>query len=147
MLFFVCKTSGKLTRAFTPLLFRYGATASKLSNMTFAPHLVRMLPPDTWSVNSLVKIMHSYGWKRAFVAFDGSDPWAVGYKNGVADSAQQMGITEGAVKVSVFRLRRRFGELLLAEVRQTLGPDTDPMEEIRALQAALRGSGSSSIRA
>ena len=100
MLFFVCKTSGKLTRAFTPLLFRYGATASKLSNMTFAPHLVRMLPPDTWSVNSLVKIMHSYGWKRAFVAFDGSDPWAVGYKNGVADSAQQMGITLTSADIS-----------------------------------------------
>ena len=44
----------------------YAASVSSLSSMTTAPHLIRMLPPDTWSVHSLVKIMRKYGWTRAF---------------------------------------------------------------------------------
>lgn len=51
--------------------------------------------------------------------------------------ARALASSEGAVKVAVHRLRRRFGELLRAEVAGTL---TDPEEiddELRALLAAL----------
>jgi RNA polymerase sigma-70 factor (ECF subfamily) len=51
--------------------------------------------------------------------------------------ATQLGASEGALKVAVHRLRRRFGELLRAEVAGTL---TDPAEidaELGELMAAL----------
>jgi RNA polymerase sigma-70 factor (ECF subfamily) len=55
-----------------------------------------------------------------------------------ADVAADLGVTEGAVKVAVHRLRRRYGELLRAEVARTLERPADVKEEIQALFAALR---------
>jgi RNA polymerase sigma-70 factor (ECF subfamily) len=55
-----------------------------------------------------------------------------------ADVAASLGLTEGAVKVAVHRLRRRYGELLRAEVARTLARPADVKEEIQALFAALR---------
>jgi RNA polymerase sigma-70 factor (ECF subfamily) len=54
-------------------------------------------------------------------------------------AAQQLGMTEGAVKVAVHRLRRRFGELLREQIRQTISEDEEIDDEIRALFEALRG--------
>ena len=51
----------------------------------------------------------------------------------LADVARQLGISENAAKVAAHRLRKRYRELLRAEVAQTL---TDPGEiddEIRQL--------------
>jgi RNA polymerase sigma-70 factor (ECF subfamily) len=55
-----------------------------------------------------------------------------------ADVAANLGLSEGAVKVAVHRLRRRYGELLRAEVARTLERPADVKEEIQALFAALR---------
>jgi len=55
-----------------------------------------------------------------------------------AEAARVLGTTEGTIKVTVHRLRRRFRELLRFLVLQTL---TDPLqveEELRHLIAALR---------
>lgn len=54
-------------------------------------------------------------------------------------SAAELGISEGAVKVTVHRMRHRFGELLLEEVSQTLVEGADPVEEIQYLLRALGG--------
>ncbi len=51
--------------------------------------------------------------------------------------AVKLGLTEGAVKVSVHRLRRRFGELLRAQVAQTVDDPNEVSNEIRELFAAL----------
>ena len=51
--------------------------------------------------------------------------------------ADGLGMTEGAVKVAVHRMRLRFGELLRSEVAQTLDDPEHVDEEIRALFAAL----------
>ncbi len=56
-----------------------------------------------------------------------------------ADVAERLGMTVGAVKVSVHRLRRRYRDLLRATVADTL---TDPAavdEELRHLLEAVRG--------
>jgi RNA polymerase sigma-70 factor (ECF subfamily) len=53
----------------------------------------------------------------------------------VADAA---GTTEGAVKVAVHRLRRRFRDLLLAEIAQTVTAPEDAEEELRHLFEAVR---------
>jgi len=51
--------------------------------------------------------------------------------------AAQFGTTEGAVKVTVHRLRRRFGELVREQVGRTVDKPEEINEEIRELFAAL----------
>ena len=54
-----------------------------------------------------------------------------------AKVAIQTGMTEGAVKVAVFRLRQRYREQLKMEIAQTLHDPSQVDEELRALFAAL----------
>jgi len=55
-----------------------------------------------------------------------------------AVAAEQLQMTAGAVQVAVHRLRRRYGELLRAEIAQTVERPEDIDGEIRHLFAALR---------
>jgi RNA polymerase sigma factor (sigma-70 family) len=59
-----------------------------------------------------------------------------------ATVAADLGLSGGAVKVAVHRLRKRYGELLRDEIAQTVGDPALVEDEIRALFAAL-GSGKS----
>jgi RNA polymerase sigma-70 factor (ECF subfamily) len=57
------------------------------------------------------------------------------------DVAAGLGMTEGAVKVAVHRLRRRYRELVREEIGHTvIGPE-DVDEELRQLFAAIRSRG------
>jgi DNA-directed RNA polymerase specialized sigma24 family protein len=56
-----------------------------------------------------------------------------------ADLARQTGLSEGAFKVAVHRMRGRFGECLRQEVAQTVGNPDEVDDELRALLSALRG--------
>jgi RNA polymerase sigma factor (sigma-70 family) len=56
-----------------------------------------------------------------------------------ADLAKKLNTTEGAVKVAVFRLRARYGEILRDVVAGTLADPADVEDEIRQLLAALGG--------
>jgi hypothetical protein len=47
-------------------------------------------------------------------------------------------MTEGAVKVAVHRLRRRYRKLLQAEIAQTVDSPEALEDELRELLAALR---------
>lgn len=70
--------------------------------------------------------------------FEALRPWLMG--EGVcshADTAARLGISEGAVKTSVHRLRQRFRELLRAEITQTLTDPAELNDELRHLCAAL----------
>jgi RNA polymerase sigma-70 factor (ECF subfamily) len=53
-----------------------------------------------------------------------------------AELAQSLGISENAVRVALHRLRRRFGELVRDEVRETVGPG-EVEDEVRQLLRAL----------
>lgn len=53
--------------------------------------------------------------------------------------AEQLGTTEGAVKVAVHRLREKYRELLRREIAQTVAAGQDVDDELRLLLAALRG--------
>lgn len=65
-------------------------------------------------------------------------PWLIGEGAAShAETAARLGMSEGAVKVSVHRLRRRFRELLRAEIAQTLADPADLDDELRHLCAAL----------
>jgi RNA polymerase sigma factor (sigma-70 family) len=54
-----------------------------------------------------------------------------------AQSAAELGMTEGAVKVAVHRLRRRYRELLREEIAQTVASPEEIDEEIRYLLSCL----------
>jgi RNA polymerase sigma factor (sigma-70 family) len=56
-----------------------------------------------------------------------------------AEIAARLGRSEGAVKVAVHRLRRRYGELLREEVAGTLADPREVADELAALMAALAG--------
>jgi DNA-directed RNA polymerase specialized sigma24 family protein len=56
---------------------------------------------------------------------------------GYAGAAADLGLTEGAVKVAVHRLRQRYRELLREEIARTVHDPEQVDEEIRALFAAL----------
>ncbi len=53
--------------------------------------------------------------------------------------AARLGSTEGAVRVAVHRLRRRYGTLLRQEIAATVDDPSEVDDEIRALFAALEG--------
>ena len=51
--------------------------------------------------------------------------------------ATELGLTEGAVKVAVHRLRQRFGSILRAEVSETVTEPDDVEDEMRELIRAV----------
>ena len=56
---------------------------------------------------------------------------------GYAAGAARLGLSEGAVRVAMHRLRRRFGELLRSEINHTVASPAEADEEIRQLFAAI----------
>jgi RNA polymerase sigma-70 factor (ECF subfamily) len=66
-------------------------------------------------------------------------PWLVGDTEALAsaEAARRLGMSEGAVKVAVHRLRKRFRELLRAEVAQTVAEGDNVDTELRYLVEAL----------
>lgn len=53
------------------------------------------------------------------------------------DLGSDLGLSEGAIKVAVHRLRRRYRDLMLEEISQTLAEGENLEEEMRHLMAAL----------
>jgi RNA polymerase sigma factor (sigma-70 family) len=65
-------------------------------------------------------------------------PWLMGEGSAShIETATRLGLSEGAVKVAVHRLRQRFREMLKAEVAQTLADPSELEDELRHLCAAL----------
>lgn len=73
--------------------------------------------------------------------FEALQPYLSGDKGSApyAETANQLGLTESAVKMAVLRLRRRFGESLRQEIAQTVAEPSEVDEEIRCLFAAVNG--------
>ena len=59
-----------------------------------------------------------------------------------AELAGELGITVEALKVAVHRLRRRYGELIRAEIAQTVTTPEEIEDELRELFAAVRAKKS-----
>jgi RNA polymerase sigma-70 factor (ECF subfamily) len=62
--------------------------------------------------------------------------WGVPEASGT-DLAAELGLTEGALRVAVHRLRRRFRELLRSEVAATVAGEADVDDELRYLAGLL----------
>jgi hypothetical protein len=63
--------------------------------------------------------------------FDALKPWLLAEVQSLSQSegAGQLGLSEGAVKVAVDRPRKRFRQLVKAEIAQTVGDATQVTEE------------------
>ena len=66
-------------------------------------------------------------------------PWLTGDSENLsqADAARRLEMNEGAVKVAIHRLRKRFRELVKAEVAQTVGSGADVQTELSYLREVL----------
>ena len=75
--------------------------------------------------------------------FETLKPWLLGDVKGLSQSeaANQLGLSEGAVKVAIHRLRRRFRELVKAEISGTVDPAETVQDELRYLLEALSHAG------
>ena len=71
--------------------------------------------------------------------FDALKPWlAMGQSSASpVETAQRLGLTEGALKVAVHRMRKRFRELVREEIARTLDAPEDIDAEMRHLVEAL----------
>ena len=65
--------------------------------------------------------------------------WGETRETGYAEMAARLSMTEGAVKVTVHRLRRRLRELLRQEVAHTVATGEEIDEELRHLIGVIRG--------
>jgi RNA polymerase sigma-70 factor (ECF subfamily) len=71
--------------------------------------------------------------------FDALKPWLLGNlaDRSQAEAAQELGMSEGALKVAIHRLRARFRELVKAEIAQTVDHPSQVAEELRYLVDVL----------
>lgn len=71
--------------------------------------------------------------------FDTLKPWLLGEVESLsqADAAHRLGLTEGAAKVAIHRLRKRFRELVKAEIAQTVDDPAQVRDELRYLLEVL----------
>jgi hypothetical protein len=69
-------------------------------------------------------------------------PWLLGEVPSLsqADAALQLDLSEGAVKVAIHRLRKRFREVVKAQIAQTVEDPTQVREELRYLVDVLAQS-------
>ncbi len=71
-------------------------------------------------------------------------PWLLGEVEAVsqAEAARELGLTEGAVKVMIHRLRKRFRELVKREIGHTVDDPARVQEELQYLVEVLCRTGS-----
>ena len=96
-----------------------------------------------WAQESIARAMEKLraesetsGKDEQFEALKGS---LIGEEPARSETAARLGMTVGAVKVAVHRLRQRYRGLLRAEIAETVSDPSDIDDEMRYLLAALRG--------
>jgi RNA polymerase sigma factor (sigma-70 family) len=88
------------------------------------------------ALDALAEQFRSEGKEAIHAALE---PWLVGEVAGTTqlEVAKRLGISESAVKVAIHRLRKRFREILRAEISQTLPEGGDPDAELGYLAEVL----------
>jgi RNA polymerase sigma-70 factor (ECF subfamily) len=72
--------------------------------------------------------------------FEALKPWLIGDVESLsqADAAAALGISTGAVKVAIHRMRQKFGEAIRQEIAETVETEEEIAGELRYLIEALR---------
>ena len=105
-------------------------------------------PPDTffdrqWALNVIDRALQALAleFKSAdkSLYFETLKPWLVGDMGfePQKEAGARLGLSEGAVKVAVHRVRKQFRSLVKAEISQTLAAPDDLSEELRYLVEVL----------
>jgi len=98
-----------------------------------------------WATTLLERAMERLGANYAATGkrelFDQLKPLLLSEGTGESyrHAAGPLGLSEGAVKVAVHRLRQRFREVVRAEIAQTVATPAEVDEELRCLMAAMSG--------
>ena len=88
---------------------------------------------------ALTRVKQEYAAASKIGLFDHLKGFLTGASDDVpyADAARTLGLSEGAVKVAVHRLRRRFRDALVKEIAETVSDPADIDGEIRHLLQAV----------
>jgi DNA-directed RNA polymerase specialized sigma24 family protein len=72
--------------------------------------------------------------------FEVLKPWLMGDAEGLSQqgAAAELGMSAGAAKVAIHRLRQKFGEAIRSEIAETVDTEEEIQEELRYLIEALR---------
>jgi RNA polymerase sigma factor (sigma-70 family) len=96
-----------------------------------------------WAVTMLDRALERLGREQAAVGngeqFPALKPWLTGDKQEVSQSdlAARLGMSEGALRVTLHRLRKRFRELVREEIASTVADSTHVREELGYLLEVL----------
>ena len=126
-----------------PLALEFDAAEAR-----YAAEPAETLTPEAlferqWALGVIDRVLAALGAECAKAGkkatFDHVKDLLVGERSacGYAAIADALGTTEGAIKVTVHRLRRRFRHLLRVEIGATVSDDSEINDEIRYLFAAL----------
>jgi RNA polymerase sigma factor (sigma-70 family) len=106
------------------------------------------LPPDAsfdreWAVHVLdraLQLLRDDSEQQGNSAqFESLKPWLTGTRPDLSQAqiARQLGLSDGTLRVAIHRLRRRFRELVKAEIAQTVNDPADVDQELQHLIAVL----------
>jgi RNA polymerase sigma-70 factor (ECF subfamily) len=85
------------------------------------------------------RLAESFAADGKLAQFDALKPCLLGELPSFSEcgAVRRLGLSEGALKVAVHRLRRRFREMVKAEIRQTVNGDDEVRDELRYLVEIL----------
>lgn len=117
----------------------------------FAHDLASIGPPDRefdrrWATTildqALVRLQAEFSGAGKVAMFEVLKPYlsAAPETGDYENIARRLDLSSGAVAVTVHRLRQRYGELVRAEIAETVASPDEVEEELRELFAALGGS-------
>jgi DNA-directed RNA polymerase specialized sigma24 family protein len=123
---------------------------SRDTHTTTSAQITELAPavPDAffdrqWALNVIDRSLSALGAEFVAAAkgrhFETLKPWLLGEVGSLSQSeaAQQLVMSEGAIKVAIHRLRKRFRELVKEEIAGTLDQPVTIQEELCYLLEAL----------
>lgn len=119
---------------------RYAAEPSSNANPDLAYE-------ERWAATLIERVLATVRQEYASTGkvnlFEGlkSQLWGAGLVSSYADLAASLSMTEGALKMAVYRLRQRFRELLRSEIARTVERPEEVDAELRYLISVVGSSG------
>jgi len=123
----------------------YAGAESRYQREPGDPWTAERLYDRQWALTLLERVLENLRAEHVAAGkgerFEHLKPFLAGMPPHVlqADAARSAGLSEGAFKVALCRLRDRYRELLREEVAQTLDEGADVGDEIRTLFCSLGG--------
>jgi len=89
----------------------------------------------------MVRLRHEYEAAGQIDRYEALKPYLPGDSVALSytDTAARLGISESAARSAIYKIRQRYGDVLRAEISDTVGTAEEVEDEIRCLLTALRG--------